>query len=63
MDLLDLLTEWQRAVADVRACTARCEADEPADYFCAVPIEHEKDARAAFHREMDRRIAAKLASL
>lgn len=61
MDILDYLTEWQRAVADVLACRERC-AEDPG-YFCALQIEHERETRTAFHHELSRVIAARIASL
>lgn len=63
MDILDFLTQWQQAVADVLACRARCGDDPDWNYFCALQIDHERETRAAFHREMSRVIAARVASL
>lgn len=61
MDLLDYLTQWREADAALKACRERCVED--VDYFCALPIEREQEARLAFHHELHRVIAARIASL
>lgn len=61
MDLLDYLTAWNTATLALLACRERCAED--VEYFCALQIERELEARVAFHHELSRVIAARIASL